>query len=524
MSMESTAWNAMYTAMRAQTEQRPLNVGTLRRIGGFAAPHRRRLIWFALISIVVAVLTVATPLLAGRVIDAITRGATASVVVGLAVVIAVVAVVEAGLGLWQRRLSATIEELIYDLRTAVYDHVQTMPVAFFNRTRTGALVNRLNNDVIGAQRTFSDTFAGIINNTVTLLLALIAMLALSWQITVGALLLLPVFLLPARRIGARLASLQREKAAHNAAMGNRMTERFSAPGATLIKLFGRPARESAEFAARAGLVRDIGVRSAVVQETFYLALMLVSALALALIYGLGGVYALRGEIEAGTVVALAMLLTPPVCAAHRAGQHPVELMSAMVSFERVFEVLDLQPLIADRDDARPVPSGPLDVEFDGVAALSRRRPRLAGVAGSCGARPAGGKRGSPRHLLPRAGRADGRAGRRSGAGKSTIASLVPRLYDVDGGAVLLGGADIARTRRAVAAQCCRRSWSPRTAICSMTPCGPTSPWAFPTPPTLCCGTRCTAPGSTASSPTCPTASTPSSANAATGSPAVSGNA
>ena len=162
MSMESTAWNAMYTAMRAQTEQRPLNVGTLRRIGGFAAPHRRRLIWFALISIVVAVLTVATPLLAGRVIDAITRGATASVVVGLAVVIAVVAVVEAGLGLWQRRLSATIGEgLIYDLRTAVYDHVQTMPVAFFNRTRTGALVSRLNNDVIGAQRTFSDTFAGI---------------------------------------------------------------------------------------------------------------------------------------------------------------------------------------------------------------------------------------------------------------------------------------------------------------------------------------------------------------------------
>ncbi len=445
MSMESTAWNAMYTAMRAQTEQRPLNVGTLRRIGGFAAPHRRRLIWFALISIVVAVLTVATPLLAGRVIDAITRGATASVVVGLAVVIAVVAVVEAGLGLWQRRLSATIGEgLIYDLRTAVYDHVQTMPVAFFNRTRTGALVSRLNNDVIGAQRTFSDTFAGIISNTVTLLLALIAMLALSWQITVGALLLLPVFLLPARRIGARLAGLQREKAAHNAAMGNRMTERFSAPGATLIKLFGRPARESAEFAARAGLVRDIGVRSAMVQETFYLALMLVSALALALIYGLGGVYALRGQIEAGTVVALAMLLTRLYAPLTALANTRVELMSAMVSFERVFEVLDLQPLIADRDDARPVPSGPLDVEFDGVrfAYPAADRVSLASLEEVAVLDPRAGNEvlHGISFRVP-AGQMVALVGS-SGAGKSTIASLVPRLYDVDGGAVLLGGADV----------------------------------------------------------------------------------
>lgn len=234
-----------------------------------------------------------------------------------------------------------------------------MPIAFFNRTRTGALVSRLNNDVIGAQRTFSDTFAGIISNTVTLLLALIAMLALSWQITVGALLLLPVFLLPARRIGAKLAGLQREKSAHNAAMGSRMTERFSAPGATLIKLFGRPSRESAEFAARAARVRDIGVRSAMVQETFYLALMLVSALALALIYGLGGVFALRGQIEAGSVVALAMLLTRLYAPLTALANTRVELMSAMVSFERVFEVLDLRrwsPTATTPDRCRPARS------------------------------------------------------------------------------------------------------------------------------------------------------------------------
>lgn len=445
MSMESTAWNSMYSAMRAQTERRPVNLATLRRIGGFAAPHRRRLVWFAVISTAVAVLTIATPLLAGRVIDAITRSAATSVVIGLAVVIAAIAVAEAGLGLVQRRLSATIGEgLIYDLRTAVYDHVQTMPIAFFNRTRTGALVSRLNNDVIGAQRTFSDTFAGIISNTVTLLLALIAMLALSWQITVGALLLLPVFLLPARRIGAKLAGLQREKSAHNAAMGSRMTERFSAPGATLIKLFGRPSRESAEFAARAARVRDIGVRSAMVQETFYLALMLVSALALALIYGLGGVFALRGQIEAGSVVALAMLLTRLYAPLTALANTRVELMSAMVSFERVFEVLDLVPLVADRDDARPVPPGPLDVEFDGVrfAYPAADRVSLASLEEVAVLDPRAGAKvlHNVSFHVP-AGQTVALVGS-SGAGKSTIVSLVPRLYDVDGGAVLLGGADV----------------------------------------------------------------------------------
>ena len=322
MSMEMTAWNSMYASMHAQ-EERPLRRSTFRRIARFARPHRRRLAWFALTSVAVAVLTVATPLLAGRVIDVITSSGPSRTVVILALVIAAVAFAEAGFGLAQRWLSSNIGEgLIFDLRTAVYDHVQTMPVAFFSRTRTGALVSRLNNDVIGAQRTFSDTFAGLVSNVVTLLLTLVAMLGLSWRITVLALLLLPVFLFPARRIGARLAGLQHEKARHNAAMSDRMTERFSAPGATLITLFGDRRRESTAFAERAGRVRDIGVRSAVIQESFFLSLMLVSGLALALVYGFGGVLALGGDLQAGTVVALAMLLTRLYVPPDRAGQHP----------------------------------------------------------------------------------------------------------------------------------------------------------------------------------------------------------
>ena len=184
-----------------------------------------------------------------------------------------------------------------------------MPVAFFTRTRTGALVSRLNNDVIGAQRAFSETLSGVVSNIVALILALVVMIALSWQITLLALVLLPVFVIPARRMGRRLAQLQLEGANHNAVMGNQMTERFSAPGATLVKLFGRPERESSEFAIRASRVRDIGVRSAMVQTVFMTALTLVSALALALVYGLGGWYALQGTLEPGAVVTLALLIT-----------------------------------------------------------------------------------------------------------------------------------------------------------------------------------------------------------------------
>ncbi|MYS75919.1 ABC transporter ATP-binding protein, partial [Streptomyces sp. SID5926] len=308
--METTAWTQLYSVMNAKDERRPFARATMRRIGAFARPHRHRIVRFVLLGVATALLAVATPVLAGKVVDAIVSDGDEGTVVRLALLIALIAVAEAVLGILSRRLSATLGEgLILDLRTAVFDHVQRMPVAFFTRTRTGALVSRLNNDVIGAQRAFSNTLSGVVSNVVTLLLTLAVMLTLSWQITLLALVLLPVFVLPARRMGRRMARMQREAAALNAAMGTRMTERFSAPGATLIKLFGRPEEESAEFADRARRVADIGVRTATAQAAFITALTLVSALALALVYGLGGWFALRGTLDAGAVVALALLLT-----------------------------------------------------------------------------------------------------------------------------------------------------------------------------------------------------------------------
>jgi ABC-type multidrug transport system, ATPase and permease components len=451
MDMESTAWHSMYTAMHATRDRRPFSLATLRRIAGFARPHRRLLAWFVTMSVVAAVLAVATPVLAGRVVDAIVRGEPMDVVGGLAVLIAVIAVVEAGVGLLTRYLSASIgENLILDLRRAVFDHVQRMPVAFFTRTRTGALVSRLNNDVIGAHRAFSDTLSGVVGNLVTLLLTLAVMITISWPITLLALLLLPVFMIPARRMGTRLARLQRESADHNAVMGTQMTERFSAPGATLVKLFGRPERESAEFAVRARRVRDIGVRTAMTQSVFMHALTLVSALALALVYGLGGYFALAGALDAGAVVALALLLTRLYAPLTALAGARVEVMSALVSFERVFEVLDLEPLIQERRDAVSVPDGPVSVEFNGVsfAYPSADKVSLASLEEVATLDTRGGVevlhdvsfRVEPGQMVALVGS--------SGAGKSTIAQLVPRLYDVDDGTVRLGEVDVRDLRLA----------------------------------------------------------------------------
>ncbi len=445
MDMEVTAWNSLYTTMTAQEERRPISRATLRRIAVFAKPHRTQLGWFLLLSVITAVLAVATPLLAGRVVDAIVGGSEPSVVITIAVLIAVIAVAEAGLGLLTRWFSASIGEgLILDLRTAVFDHVQKMPIAFFTRTRTGALVSRLNNDVIGAQRAFSDTLSGVVGNLVTLLLTLIVMLGISWQITVLALLLLPVFVLPARRMGTKLARLERDAANLNSSMSTQMTERFSAPGATLIKLFGRPAQESAEFAARANRVRDIGVRTAMVQWTFITALTLVSALALALVYGLGGVYALAGVLDAGAVVSLALLLTRLYAPLTALASARVEVMSALVSFERVFEILDLRPLIQEKPGAAPVPDGPVAVEFDDVrfAYPAADKVSLASLEEVSTLDTRGGVevlhglsfRAEPGEMVALVGT--------SGAGKSTIAQLVPRLYDADQGTVRISGADI----------------------------------------------------------------------------------
>ncbi|MEV6430799.1 ABC transporter ATP-binding protein [Nocardia sp. NPDC051463] len=445
MSIESVAYSQMYRRMNAPDEQRPFRLATAKRILRFAGPHRRRISAFLLFSVVSALLAVATPVLAGRVVNDIVGGAAPRVVVTLALVIGGLAVIDAALGVIVRWLSSRIGEgLILDLRTAVFDHVQKMPVAFFTRTRTGALVSRLNSDVIGAQRAFSDTLSGVVTNLVTLALTLAVMVRISWQITLLALVLLPVFVIPARRMGNRLAGLQREAAGLNAAMSTQMTERFSAPGATLVKLFGRPQQESDEFALRARRVRDIGVRTAMLQTVFVTSLTLVSALALALVYGLGGWYALRGQLDAGAVVSLSLLLTRLYTPLTALASARMEVMAALVSFERVFEVLDLKPLIEDAPGAVAVPEGPVAVELDNVTFgyPSADKVSLASLEDVATLDSRGGVevlhqvslRAEPGQLVALVGS--------SGAGKSTVAQLVSRLYDVDGGAVRLNGTDV----------------------------------------------------------------------------------
>ena len=450
MSIETVARHTLYRQMRAQSgDLRSLaDRALLGRIWRFAARHHRRLGAFVAVSVISALLAVATPVLAGKVVDEITEspaGGSSEVVVLLALVIAGVAFGEAAVSLVTRWLSSTIGEgLILDLRTAVFDHVQRMPVAFFTRTRTGALVSRLGNDVIGAQRAFSDTLSGVVSNVVTLTLTLAVMIGISWQITLLALLLVPMFVLPARRIGSKMAELSRESAIYNATMNTQMTERFSAPGATLVKLFGRPESESEEFAARAGRVRDIGVKSSMLQSTFMNSLTLMSALALALVYGLGGVLAIGGHLQAGAIVSLALLLTRLYAPLTALANARVEIASALVSFERVFEVLDLVPLIRERPGALPVPDGAVTVGFDNVrfAYPSADKVSLASLEDVAVLDDRGGSEvlhgisftAQPGQMVALVGS--------SGAGKSTMASLLARLYDVDSGAVRLSGVDV----------------------------------------------------------------------------------
>ncbi|MDO4917916.1 ABC transporter ATP-binding protein [Kocuria sp.] len=448
MSMQS-AYTALWRTTSGQdSKNHRISGATLRRIASFARPHRGAITAFVLVSVVLAVLGVVTPVLAGRVVNAITGGHDISVVVWLAVAIAAVAVADAGLSLLSRLQSARIGEgLIYDLRTAVYDHVQTMPLAFFTRTRTGALVSRLNTDVIGAQRAFAGTLSGVVSNLVSLLLTVGVMVTISWQVTLLSLLLLPIFLVPARAMGGRLAALQRQSAQYNAQMSTRMTERFSAGGATLVKLYSDPAEESRQFAARANDVRGIGIRSTMLQTTFVTALTLVSALALALVYGVGGAQALMGHLDAGSVVALGMLLTRLYTPLTLLANAHMDIMSAVVSFERVFEVLDIKPLIAQSPTARALPEGPADVEFDHVSFSypSADKVSLASLEDVAVLDSRGGEevlhdvsfRAAPGHTVALVGS--------SGAGKSTIAQLVARLYDVDSGAVRIGGQDVRET-------------------------------------------------------------------------------
>jgi ABC-type multidrug transport system fused ATPase/permease subunit len=447
--MDGNMWMALESAMQQDDlrgeKQRTVSRTTTRRVVAFARPQARTIASFLVLATISAVLGVASPVLAGRAVDAVVDGRGSDVVIALAAAIAGIALLDAAVGLLERLQSSRLGEgLILDLRRKVFEHVQRMPVAFFTRTHTGALVSRLNNDVIGAQRAFTSALSGVVTNVIALVLTVAVMLSLSWQITLLALVLLPIFLLPARRVGARVGRLEREATAHNAAMTTQMTERFSAPGATLVKLFGRPEAEASEFGARAGRVRDIGVRSAMAMEVFFRALMLVAGLAQALIYGLGGYMALRGDLEAGTVVTMALLLNRLYAPLTALATARLDVVTALVSFERVFEVLDMEPLIREREHPVPLPPGPVSVDLRGVRFRypSADQVSLASLEEVAVLDDRAGE--EILHgvdLRVGAGQMVALVGP-SGAGKSTLASLVSRLYDVDAGAVELSGVDV----------------------------------------------------------------------------------
>jgi ATP-binding cassette subfamily B protein len=441
-----------WTMLRAERQRnelkgRRVTRGTWNRIVEFARPYRFDIVVFLVTVVISAGIGVATPVLAGDVINTITRGGpeAGADVVRLALFIAGLAVVDALFSLAQRWYSARIGEgIILNLRTQVYDHVQRMPLQFFTRTQTGALVSRLNNDVLGAQRAFTSTLSGVVSNVIQLVLTAAVMFTLSWQITVLSLAMLPVFILPARRVGRRLAEITRESYNLDASMNATMTERFGVSGALLVKLFGRPEVEASRFADRAQRVRDIGIQSAMYSRTFFVAMLLVASLAQALTYGLGGWFAVNGTLRAGDVVALALLLTRLYGPLTALSNVRVDVMSALVSFDRVFEVLDLKPSISEKPGAVPVPRGAGRVELrdvgfrypsaaevslaslEDVAALDRtvNEPVLHDVSFVV----------EPGQMVALVGP--------SGAGKSTTSMLVSRVYDATSGAVLVGGVDV----------------------------------------------------------------------------------
>jgi len=451
VAMPDNGWMVMMSFRRDNSVVRErLKAGTVRRIAGYARPYVRELVLFLLLNAVAAVIVVANPLLLKAIIDRGIVHQRTGLVVGLAVAVGVLALFDAVIGLAQRWYSARIGEgLIYDLRTQVFDHVQRMPVAFFMRAQTGSLVSRLNSDVIGAQRALTTTLSSVVSNVISLILVLVTMLVLSWQVTLIALVLLPIFILPAKWVGRRLQKISREQMQLDAEMGSLMTERFNVAGAMLAKLYGRPEEESAMFAGRAARVRDIGVVAGMYGRVFFTSLTLVASLATAMVYGVGGSLVVNGSFQLGTLVALATLLTRMYGPLTALSNVHVDVMTALVSFDRVFEVLDLPPMVAEKDDATPLPvtgDAPA-VEFDDVtfrypAADEVSLASLESIARTDTAPSREVLHGVNFRVEP--GSMTALVGP-SGAGKTTITQLVSRLYDVSDGAVRIGGQDVRDT-------------------------------------------------------------------------------
>ncbi len=439
-------WMLMRSLRRDESvRSHRLSAGLIRRIAGFAAPYKRMLAAFLVLIVIDSGIGAASPLIYRSIIDDGIIPKHTDLIVGLAVLLAVLAVLDAALSLWERWISARVGEgLIFDMRTKVFTHFQRMPIAFFSRTQTGALVSRLNNDVLDAQSAFTNTLSSVVGNLISVAITLLAMFVLSWQITLLALVLFPVFVLPARWVGRRIQAITRESYNLNAAMTSMMTERFNVAGALLVRLFGQPIREVRAFEEKAGRVRDIGVTQAMYTTIFMASLLLTASLATALVYGLGGVLAVDGALQVGTVVALTAYLNRLYGPLTALSNVQVSVMTALVSFDRIFEVLDLKPMVDESPEAVEIPRGPATIEFDHVDFSYPRAEEvsLASLESVAVLDQAPSQQvlhdvsfvAQPGQLVALVGP--------SGAGKTTIGHLVGRLYDVRSGAVRIDGIDV----------------------------------------------------------------------------------
>ena len=445
MSMHA-AWmtHRSMTADPSVKEQK-LKPGTVKRIFSFARPYRKSIIIFLATVVVDAGLVVATPLLLKRLIDEGVIPKDPSVVTNLAILVGLLAIADAGFNMLGRYFSSRIGEgLIYDLRSLVFAHVQKQSIAFFTRTQTGALISRINSDVIGAQQAFTATLSGVVSNVVSLTLVSITMLILSWQITIFSLLLLPVFLIPTKWVGRRLQSLTRESFSVNAEMSSTMTERFNVSGAMLVALYGEPNAEREYFRSRARRVADIGIKMAMLNRLFFIALTSVAAIATAFAYGIGGHLAIEGGVTVGTLLAITALLARLYGPLTALSNVRIDVMTSLVSFERVFEVLDLEPMVKSKENAVVLKTKEPRIEFKNVNFSYPRAEEISLASLESAAKAETVQSGQvlkSLSFIAEPGTMTALVGP-SGAGKTTISALLPRLYDVTDGSISIDGHDI----------------------------------------------------------------------------------